>query len=191
MPYGRMSQNGLGSTERRVRAPSPEPRHRADQTALALLAAPLRSSRRGRRGHPVTASLTEPLLSRAVSEGGHRSSGRPGRKFAFRSLLDARASEDPGVNVERPQPEARTNDVDARDDWRRILTGNLGALLPQEGDKGHSGTVHQAQTSGRAGRAEPAAGHLFAPLKGAWWGAATARRVQSLSDHATMMGSCR
>ena len=33
--------------------------------------------------------------------------------------------------------------------------------------------------AGHAGR--PDAGHLFAPREGAWWGAATARRVQSLS----------
>ncbi len=41
-------------------------------------------------------------------------------KWPADSCVRARASEEAGVNVERPEPKARTNDVDAGDERRRL-----------------------------------------------------------------------
>ena len=46
------------------------------------------------------------------------------------SCVRARASEEAGVNVERPEPKARTNDVDAGDERRRLLIRNRQRVLP-------------------------------------------------------------
>ena len=51
-----------------------------------------------------------------------------GRRLAVRALMSAdlsswvraRASQGGGVQVERPQPEARTNDLDAGAGWRML-----------------------------------------------------------------------
>jgi hypothetical protein len=76
---------------------------------------------------------------------------RPGLLGAWGSCLQTRASEESGSNVERPQPKARTNDVDAGDERRRISGGNPRPTSDDEGCE-HSSDRHQGPTSGRAGR---------------------------------------
>ena len=72
----------------------------------------------------------------------------PPRRFLARLARRRRA----GVNVERPQPEARTNDVDAGDERRRISARFL-RHLPRFGGWEHSRDRHHcpAKWAGRPG----------------------------------------
>ena len=87
--------------------------------------------------------------------------------------------------MERPQPEARTNDVDAGDEWRRIdqepwcMLSLLGA-----GDTAVTITSDQ-RVVGQAGIGCRAS---LRAAGGAWCVAATAGQAQSRVDRATEVG---
>lgn len=101
--------------------------------------------------HPTTASLNRALLSRGLARR-VRPSPAGGRAFWGEGILPADARQGRvGVHVERPEPKARTNDVDAGDERRRISDRNLRQASSIRGCE-HSGDRHQSPTSGRAGR---------------------------------------
>jgi len=65
--------------------------------------------------------------------------------------------------VERPEPKARTNDVDAGDERRRISQEPSDVLLGRTMRTQRD--VSPSPISGRGRPEEPAAGHLFAPRR--------------------------
>ena len=89
---------------------------------VATLSTASTSTRRVACPHDRTssASLTKPFKSRGVPEREHDYPAKGRTALALGFLLADARQRGAGVNVERPQPKARTNDVDAGDEWRRI-----------------------------------------------------------------------
>ena len=105
--------------------------------------------------------MTERFLSTPRPRRGHHFPAA-GRAEHATVLLSADARQrGAGVNVERPQPKARTNDVDAGEEWRIISVRNLRLYSSSRGIRTQR-DPHQSpqEWDGQAGK--PAAGHLFA-----------------------------
>ncbi len=105
------------------------------------------------------------------------------RAGAASSWLQARAEDESGVKVERPQAKPRTNDLDAGEERRRLLQEEA-AVRPIRRSfvvgQGRSGVPSPGPESARGGQPESSgAGHPFAARRRAWSGAATARWAQS------------
>ena len=74
--------------------------------------------------------------------------------------------------MERPQPEARTNDLDVGAGWRMLDVEDVGLVVSsRQGTRG----PHQVPSVGEGGQARLPR-HLFAHSVGAWCGPATTTR---------------
>ena len=89
-----------------------------------------------------TASLTKPLKSRGVPKGNTIIRPEAGTAHALGFLLADARQRGAGANVERLQPQARTTDVAAGDERRRIGSGTLVQDLLARG-WGHRSDHHQ------------------------------------------------